>query len=67
MDSLLASGSHEETLSHSHSTPFSNEEVLEEQVAISNGDTQPALRDRISSAKVYLLSDSAPTRTAKVR
>lgn len=67
MDNLLASDSLEETASRSYDTVLSNEEVSEEQVAISNEDTQPALLDRIGSAKVYLLSDSTHTRTAKVR
>lgn len=68
MDNLLAGGSLEETVPPSYNTVLSNEEVSEEQVAISTEDAQPAaLLDRIGSAKVYLLSDSAQTRTAKVR
>lgn len=68
MDSLLAGDSLEETVSPSYNTVLSNEEVSGVQVAISNEDAQPAaLLDRIGSAKVYLLSDSTQTRTAKVR
>ncbi|KAF8556271.1 hypothetical protein OG21DRAFT_1459588 [Imleria badia] len=65
MDNVLAGDSLEEFASHSYDTVLSNEEVLEEQVANSNEDIQPALLDRISSAKVYLLPDSTQTRTAK--
>lgn len=65
MDDLLAGGSFEETAPHLCDTVPSNEEVSEDQVAISN-DTHPALLDRIGSAKVYLLADST-TKTAKVR
>ncbi|KAF8121334.1 hypothetical protein EV363DRAFT_1406362 [Boletus edulis] len=65
MDNLLASGSLEETVSHSYDAVLSNEEVLEERVVGSNEDTQPALLDRIGSNKVYLLSDSTHTRTTK--
>lgn len=68
MDTLLAGGSLEETVSTSHDTVLSNAEVLEVHAAISNEDAQPpALLDRIGSAKVYLLSDSTETRVAKVR
>lgn len=68
MDSLLAGGSLEETVSYSRETVPSNEDVSEVQGAISNEDTTPAtLLDRIGSAKVYLLPDSAQSRTAKVR
>ncbi|KAH0839584.1 hypothetical protein J3R83DRAFT_500 [Lanmaoa asiatica] len=66
MDNLLEGGSLEGTVSPSHDTVLSSEEVSEVQVAISNEDAQPAaLLDRIGSAKVYLLSDSTQTRTAK--
>ncbi|KAG6375073.1 hypothetical protein JVT61DRAFT_3857 [Boletus reticuloceps] len=65
MDNLLASGSLKETVSQSYDAVLPNEEVLEEQVAGSNEDTQPALLDRIGSNKVYLLSDSTHTRTTK--
>lgn len=68
MDSLLAGSSLEEIVPYLHDTGFSDEEVAEPQNTISNEDTQPAaLLDRIGSAKVYLLPDSAQTRTAKVR
>lgn len=68
MDNLLAGSSLEETVSPSCNTVAPSEEVSGVQVAISNGDAQPAtLLDRIGSAKVYLLPDSTQTRTAKVR
>lgn len=68
MDSLLADRSLEETASPSCNSLLSNEEDSEVQVTISNEDAQPvALLDRISSAKVYLLSDSTQTTAVKVR
>ncbi|KAI9575041.1 hypothetical protein HD554DRAFT_2201952 [Boletus coccyginus] len=66
MDSLLADRSLEETASPSCNSLLSNEEDSEVQVTISNEDAQPvALLDRISSAKVYLLSDSTQTTAVK--
>lgn len=68
MDNLLAGSSLEETAPYSHDNVLSNDEVSGVQGSVSNEDTQPAaLLDRIGSAKVYLLPDSAQTRTAKVR
>jgi len=68
MDNPLADSPLEETVSPSCNTVLPNEEDSEVQVTNSNEDAQPAaLLHRISSAKVYLLSDSTQTTGAKVR
>lgn len=65
MDSLVAGDLLEEALPPSCDPEISNEEALE--VPLSPSNENPSLLDRIGSAKVYLLSDSTQTRTAKVR